>query len=461
MKSISLTKLSLGALVAIIVTGVVLQLGLFQRRSSEPVMDEILRTQTLKVLTRNLSTTYYLDQEEPAGPEYELAAAFARSLGVKPVFLIEDGLEELFLSLEAGEGHLAAAGITRTDAREQRLDFGLSYQTIQQQVVCHRDAELPEQPVDLLGRHIAVIADSSYSETLNLWREEFADLSWKESREHSTEQILQAIAGGEVDCTLADSNIVAVNRRYLPELTIAFAASEPQSLAWALPKGATRLQKRLNRWLEKKKTRALIAEVLHRHYGHVDLFDYVDTNVFQRRIENRLPKYQELFEQVATEHGFPWTLIAAQAYQESHWDPKAQSPTGVRGLMMLTQRTADSLGIEDRLDPAQSIGGGARYLRRMLERLPEEIQEVDRTWFALAAYNVGMGHLNDARTLTARLGRDPASWYDVERTLPLLSQQHYFKQLKYGYARGLEPVRYVQRVRNYQDILEHALDEEY
>lgn len=457
MKSISLTKLNLGLVLALLLTWILFQLGAFDAWRGARPMDEIRESGALKVLTRNTSTTYYLDGEQALGPEYDLVRAFARELGVRLEFIVKDTIDDLFRALEQGEGHLVAAGITRTEARTQRFRFGPGYQTVQQQVICRRGADLPTQPADLVGRHIAILADSSYSETLNTWREQFPELAWKESREHSTEQILEAVASGEVECSLADSNIVAVNRRFLPELEIAFAAAEPQNLAWVLPDSAVELERRLRDWFEREETETLIATVLHRYYGHVDLFDYVDNNVFQRRIESRLPGLRGMMEAVAERYRLPWSLIAAQAYQESHWDPTAQSPTGVRGLMMLTRRTAESLGVRDRLDSQQSIDGGARYLVRMLERLPDSIKTADRLWFALAAYNIGMGHLQDARRLASELGRDPDRWYDIEQTLPLLSQQHYFKQLKYGYARGTEPVRYVRNVRNYRDILEHAL----
>ncbi|MDX1657143.1 MAG: transglycosylase SLT domain-containing protein, partial [Candidatus Competibacteraceae bacterium] len=142
------------------------------------------------------------------------------------------------------------------------------------------------------------------------------------------------------------------------------------------------------------------------------------------------------------------------AYQESHWNPRARSPTGVRGLMMLTLATARPLKVSNRLDPAQSVDGGARYLRHLLERLPAEVVKEDRLWFALAAYNVGLGHVLDARTLARRLGRNPNIWSDLKGVLPLLARRQYHRTLEYGYARGSEPVRYVQRIRDFRDILE-------
>lgn len=181
----------------------------------------------------------------------------------------------------------------------------------------------------------------------------------------------------------------------------------------------------------------------------------LDAKTFLRHIKTRLPKYREQFEDAGTRYGLPWTLLAAQAYQESRWNRNAMSPTGVRGLMMLTRATAQELGIENRLDVKKSIMGGARYLAYLLKRIPEHIPQPDRLFMALAAYNVGLGHLKDARLLAKRLGKDPDRWKDVKTVLPLLAKKSYYQTLPHRYARGWEPVQYVKRIRDYQEILEH------
>ena len=180
---------------------------------------------------------------------------------------------------------------------------------------------------------------------------------------------------------------------------------------------------------------------------------------FQHHIETRLPQYRRQFEGFAQAYGISWTLLAAQAYQESRWDRHAVSPTGVRGIMMLTRDTASYLKIQNREDPAQSIEGGARYFQRLEKRLPRRIGKADRIWIALAAYNVGMGHIKDAQHLARRMGKNPNSWNDLKTMLPLLAQKPYYKTLRYGYARGGEPVRYVKRIRAYHALLEQYLRE--
>lgn len=179
-----------------------------------------------------------------------------------------------------------------------------------------------------------------------------------------------------------------------------------------------------------------------------------DRKVFFKHLRTRFPRYQVHFENAAKKYELSWKLLASQAYQESHWNRRARSPTGVRGIMMLTRRTAASLGIRNRLDPVKSIYGGARYLAIMQRRIPPSVPIPDRTFFALASYNVGLGHMKDARILALRKKKNPDRWLDMMQVLPLLSQKKYYRTLPHGYARGREPVKYVQRIRAYQVLLD-------
>ncbi|MGO1693869.1 MAG: transglycosylase SLT domain-containing protein, partial [Marinobacter sp.] len=185
----------------------------------------------------------------------------------------------------------------------------------------------------------------------------------------------------------------------------------------------------------------------------LDHLNYVGARTFMHHVENRLPSYESLFRDHASIFNMDWRLLAAIGYQESHWRPNAISPTGVRGLMMLTRNTANYIGINNRLDAEESIQGGAKYFRMVHKKIPERIAEPDRTWFALASYNVGYGHLEDARRLTEGAGKNPDRWMDVKEFLPLLAQKEWYKQTRYGYARGHEPVLYVQNIRRYYDVL--------
>jgi membrane-bound lytic murein transglycosylase F len=232
-----------------------------------------------------------------------------------------------------------------------------------------------------------------------------------------------------------------------------FNLGKGQKLAWAMHPQNRRLQAAVYNWFNQESTTALLKRLKQHYYKHLEVFDYVDLMRFRRRLTHRLPRYQKHFEEAGKKYGIDWKLVAAQAYQESHWNPRAKSFTGVRGIMMLTLETARHFKVESRLDPKQSIYAGTRYLARLHSRLGDEVPEPDRTYMALAAYNVGWGHLEDARTLALRLGKAPNTWHDVRSTLPLLRQKKYYKTLEYGYARGTEPVRYVECIRTYYKIL--------
>jgi len=430
--------------------------ALFAVACSDNSSEMLNKGDELVVLTRNAPTTWYEGREGPAGLEHDLITEFAQRYELKVRFEILNSIEDIINAIRSGKGHIAAAGITQTEGRVQEgLVFGPVYQHVEQQVVCRRNnGTLPKGLGDLVDVNLSVIAGSSYQETLMELKQDHPGLVWQSVPDVSTEQLLEQVWRKKIDCTMADSSIVKINRRYYPELVVAFSVDEPQAMSWLLSAQWAGLNEKLDTWFQEIKQNGRLAGLHERYFGHVDIFDYVDMKTYLRRIKKRLPKYRQLFEDAGKQENIPWTLLAAQAYQESHWRAKAKSPTGVRGIMMLTLNTAKSLGIKSRLDAAQSIRGGAKYLRKMLKRVPESVKGEDRLWFALAAYNVGYGHLKDARTLAKRLNKDPDRWVDIKTVFPLLTQKKYYKTLRYGYARGTEPVRYVQRIRNYRQVLE-------
>ena len=417
-------------------------------------LPQILETGELIVLTRNAPTTYYLGSETYEGFEYDLAKAFADHLGVQARFVAIDNTNDILDALAGNAGHIGAAGLTRTPERESWFLFGPDYLEVQQQVVTRRRSAQPSDIEDLESLRVAIIAGSSYEERLLQLQKEYEGLNWTATYEKETERLFQDVLDRHIDCTIADSNIVAINRRYHPELKVAFSIGEPESLAWVIAPDFEDLAEPLAEWFAEFEGSGALSQLKDQYFAYVPIFDYVDIRAFKKRIEKRLPKYEPIFREAAEAEGFEWTLLAAQAYQESHWRSRATSPTGVRGMMMLTKNTASQVGVENRLNPESSIFGGARYLRQIYDRLPESIQGQDRLYFALAAYNVGYGHLMDARRLTRNRKQDPNLWREVRKDLPLLSQKRHYRKLRYGYARGMEPVRYVQRIRNFKDILE-------
>lgn len=421
-------------------------------------LDAIRQRGVLRVLTRNTATCYYRGAHGYEGFEYELAKAFARQLGVRLEPLVVDTLGEMVARLIRGEADLIASDLVVTEALEKRVVFGPAYRKVRQQVVGRRGAPAIATLADLDGRPIWVKAGSAQEGLLERLRRERPDIGLMTVSGYETEEMLEMVWQKIIPLTVAESNVVAMNRRYYPELLVHFDLQADREVAWALAPGNLQLRKAVDRWFARPQTRALLKRLDQHYYSHLETFDYVDLVKFRSRIQDRLPQYSPFFKAAAEENGFSWQLLAAQAYQESHWNPKAKSFSGVRGMMMLTLETASELGVSNRLDARQSIAAGARYLAELHRRIDPAVREPDRTYMALAAYNVGLGHLQDARLLAGRLSKAVDTWPAIRDTLPLLRRRKYYRDLPHGYARGDEPVRYVDQIRTYHKILEQQLE---
>lgn len=426
--------------------------------SASTLLYKIKKSRELRVVLLNSPSTYYIGVNGPQGFEYDLLKAYADHLGVDLHITTAHTVKEAIDLSKSDDVHIISASITKTPQRENRLNFGPSYFEVQEQVVCNREMQknntFPRDVEDLAGLSIMVGKDTSYEETLLEIQKDGYDINATFSSEYSTEELLDMVSRHEIDCTVADSNIYSINLRYFPEIALAFSISPREQLAWVLADDAVALKADMYAWLNDFNNKGKLAELKDHYYSYVFFFDYYNTKTFYDRIKTRLPKYQHFFEEAARHYEIPWTLLASISYQESHWNPNARSFTGVRGLMMLTQQTADHLGVKDRVDPKESIMGGARHIKKMLEFIDPEVEGENRLKFALAAYNIGLGHLQDAQLLAKKLGLNHTTWNDLKRVLPLLSQKKYYKNLKFGYARGEEPLRYIEGVYDYKDILE-------
>jgi len=307
---------------------------------------------------------------------------------------------------------------------------------------------------DLIGKKILVIANSSHTENLKNLKRQHPKLRWEERNDMEMLDLMEMVHNGKIDYTIIDSNSYEINSPLYPKALVAFDISKPEYLAWAFPKQKdSSLFNEAQKFFSEIKGNGAIDETMDTFYGHLGEINYSGALLFAHRLESRLPKWEKSLKAAAEKQNLDWQLLAALSYQESHWNPKAKSPTGVRGFMMLTRDTAKDMGIKNRLDPEQSIKGGSKYFKSIHKRIPDRIQEPDRTWLALAAYNVGMGHLEDARILTEHHGANPDSWTEVMEYLPLLAKRKYYKHTAHGYARGWEAVDYVQNIRNFHTII--------
>jgi membrane-bound lytic murein transglycosylase F len=339
--------------------------------------------------------------------------------------------------------------------------FGPAYHEITQQVIYRLGSTRPLDMKDTLDGTLEVVAGSSHEEELERLKKDLPELKWQAHDDLGSEDLLYLVREGVVDYTIADSHEAALNRRYYPKLGVAFDLTDPQPLAWAFPHSEdSSLYDAAVEFFEEIRSDGTLGRLIERYFGHVGRMNFVDFRTFRRHVLERLPRLRPHFEKAAAETGIDWRLLAAIGYQESHWDNEAVSPTGVRGIMMLTSATAGQLGVEDRTDPEQSIMGGARYVKVVRRKIPKRIADPDRMWLALAAYNIGFGHLEDARILTQRQGANPDKWADVKHRLPLLMKKKWHSTVKHGYARGREAVTYVDNVRNYYDMLRGVIERE-
>ncbi|MCY1284070.1 Membrane-bound lytic murein transglycosylase F [compost metagenome] len=418
-------------------------------------LERVQKEGVLRVVTRNSPATYFQDRNGETGFEYELVKRFADDLGVELQIETADNLDDLFARLAQPNGpELAAAGLVASPVRQPQSRFSTSYLDVTPQVVYRNGQRRPTRPEDLVGQRILVLKGSSHAEQLRELQPRLPGLKFEESDAVEVVDLLRMVDEGQIDLTLVDSNELAMNQVYFPNVRVAFDFGDTSSLSWAVSGGEDNsLLDAVNAFLARAKQNGTLQRLKDRYYGHVDVLGYVGAYTFAKHLQQRLPRYEKHFRGSSQESQIDWRLLAAVGYQESLWQPDATSKTGVRGLMMLTDNTARAMGVANRLDAKQSIFGGGKYFAQIKQGLSEEMKEPDRTWFALAAYNIGIAHLGDARKLAEAEGLDPNKWLDVKKMLPRLSQKQWYSKTRYGYARGGETVHFVQNVRRYYDIL--------
>ncbi len=426
------------------------------------VLHEARARGELRVATINAPTTYYLGRDGAAGFDHDLAAAFAEHLGLEMTLIVLANEAEVLEAVDAGEADLGAAGLAMSAERLAARRFA-HYREVKELVVCRSGRAARDARRDLATPSIDVAKGSSQMAAMRRLETAGVRLNWRVVGERAGDALLAAVSDGTGECALADSSVYALNRRYYPRLEAVRELPGGRRVGWAIAGGLSGrgadLETAARDWLQRPAVLTLRQALEEKYFGfEPEAVDSAHAAAFLRAIDQRLQDWRALFEDAAQRADVPWTLVAAVAYQESHWDPHAVSPTGVRGLMMLTNATARALGVQNRRDPVQSARGGARYLRQLRERLPAEIPEDDRWWFAAASYNVGYGHVMDARRLADARGLDRNRWADVREMLPLLEDGEVYPTTRYGYARGREAQLYVRRVRDFADILEKRFD---
>ncbi|MCP4722723.1 MAG: membrane-bound lytic murein transglycosylase MltF, partial [Desulfobacteraceae bacterium] len=415
-------------------------------------IERIRSTGKLRLITANALNTYYYYEGKPTGFEYDLAMEFAKYLNVE-LDIVTPGWNNMFTYLDQGKGDFIAAGLAITKKRIEDAAFSIPYMTIQQRIVHHNLVFGPKNIEDLMYRTFHVRRGTSYHSRLEKIKASGIDFNYILHDNIPTEQLIAMVNKREIKFTIADSNIALLSQRYYPDIRIGIPIQEKESLAWAVRKNDADMIVEINRFLLHANENGILRNITDKYYENTQDFDIYELKKFHKRIETRLPKYKKVIEEESKKYDFDWRLVAAVVYQESHFNPNAKSFTNVRGLMQVTHATAKEMGITNRLNPDQSIRAGIKYLDKMYQRFSHIEDDYQRMLFSLASYNIGYGHVLDALKIAEKKGLDPNTWYTLKTCLPLLSKSRYFKTTKYGYARGWEPVQYVERVLTYFDIL--------
>ncbi|MCU7960385.1 MAG: membrane-bound lytic murein transglycosylase MltF [gamma proteobacterium symbiont of Bathyaustriella thionipta] len=430
---------------------------LFLQSCSQPasLLSEIKQRGVLKAGILDASPPCRLPVAPPQGLDIDLATAWAGKLGVEVRFIRYQNIRALLQAVQNADIDLAASPLSITASRQDQLRFAPAYDRVRQQLIYKHGQHRPRNLKQLQYHRILVVADSSQNERLQQLQATWPDLHWQQQKNIRITTLLQAVQQQSIDYTLLTSRQFRHASLFIPGPGVAFSLPGHETQAWAIRRSDDNsLYNALSTFFHEVKSNGLLAQLKERYNGFQQQLNDVDKFVFQRHIRTRLPGFASWFKQAAEESGRSWTLLAAIGYQESHWNPKAVSPTGVRGLMMLTRDTAREMKVSNRLDAKASILGGTRYLDVIEHKIPARITEPDRLWLALAGYNVGFGHLEDARILTQKNAGNPDKWVDVKKFLPRLNRKKWYSDTRHGYADGRAAVRYVDNIRAYKNILE-------
>ncbi len=443
-----------------------------------PHIQPLMLSQDLVVGTRETPTSFMRDKTTDSegkaillesGFDHDLVEAFAKSMGKSVKFVVAENEEALHRLVERGEVHMAAAWLTKrfVEAPSNRNLTGSDDEQMPQASLLRASSAYAQEPLVLVQPddvaplesikqlHKTTVHGLNASSNI-LWLNQLErqkvvpkleiHQDWNEL------DLLKAVSERKIALAIVPRSVFRIGINYYPGIDAALAVGDTEDIVWAFPKrSGDALVLQANKFLATAEQDGTLRQLRDRYFGAVERLQEADRSVFLTRMKTRLPQYLSQFKRAQLASGYDWRLLAALAYQESHWDGSLVSPTGVRGLMMLTGDTADRLGVRNRLDPYESIMGGARYLDMLRDEIPATVPEPDRTWMAIASYNVGPAQINSARSLAKSQKLNPDSWADIKKTLPLLGQTKSGTKI-----RGGEAVVTAENVRMYYAILSRS-----
>lgn len=417
------------------------------------------RANELVVITVEYTDNFYIDNEGNfSGISYDLVNEFAAEIGLDVRFIMMPEVGSALAALHKHQAHFAI-GLNIPDEQVSRFISGPVYLHTHHQIAFNTRNIEPRDIQQLIGKIIEVPAGSMHEKQLQKIKSEIPELNWSAVAQ-SSEELLAKLNKGEIAYTVAASLHIKKANHFYPQVKGAFELDTSVS-QWIFPKYTEKLLiDKVNAFFERIMQEGVLGQLLDSYNGQYHQLSPGDIYFFKQKIHTRLPNFKQHFILAERKTDIDWRLLAALAYQESHWNPQAKSPTGVRGIMMLTRETARRMGIKNLTDTRQNILAGARYLQMLKDKLPESVLEPDRTWMALAAYNQGYGRIIDARALAKQFNLNPDLWIDLKKTLPLLNKKHYASAIKYGHARGDEAVTLTNSVRAYYEILKNVTTED-
>ena len=428
--------------------------ALLVRSAPASKLEQVRTAGELRVLSRSGPVSHYQSPEGITGFEYTVLKGFADELGVKLVLSADPSTFESLQTADSATFDLASPSIINSHTTKAHFEYTTAFMDLSLQLIYNSAQSAPANMKALAGKKVLVVNSASIPLPLQELQKSLPDVHWDLVENAEMTDLLDMVDRGHADYAIVDSAIFKIHRYSYPHTQVAFDMQAPQPLAWAIaPSRDASLYHAAQTYLAKIKNNGQLAQISSQFFDQFIEVNTDDALMFSKRLEKRFPRWEASIKAAAEKYDVDWQLIAAVGYQESHWIPNAESPTGVRGFMMLTPNTAKDLGVQNLEDPEQSIFGGAKYLRYLQDTLADSIQGEDRLYMALAAYNQGIGHLADARALTRTLKGDPNSWQDVSKAFPLLAKEQYYSKATHGYSRGWEPVLYVKNVMNYQKIL--------
>ncbi|MBT8317833.1 MAG: transporter substrate-binding domain-containing protein [Lutibacter sp.] len=426
-------------------------------------LDDIKKDGVLKALVVYSSTSYFLYKGQPMGFEYELLQRLSKHLNLKLEIIISTDLDSQFEVLNRGDVDIIAHGMTITNQRKWEVDF-TEYLYLTKQVLVQKkpdnfrkiswsalQKQMIDDPIDLIGETISIRKNSAYYERILSFSNEIGGDIYIDTLDSklSTGEIIDMVVDGKIKYTIADENLAKINASNNPILKIDVPISFSQRIAWVTRKKSTKLRSVLNKWIISQRKKTDYHVIYNKYFKNKRFFNRRVKSDYYSLTNNQISQFDDLIKKFTKILGWDWRLLASQVYQESKFDPKAESWAGARGLMQVMPATAKDLGINDPTDPIESIRGGTTYLNQIYERFTDITNEVDRTKFTLAAFNCGYGHVRDAQLLADANGLNPLVWEDSvdQMLLALRFPKNYNKKfIKYGYVRGFEPVTYVNQI---------------